>query len=222
MSETPTPTPDDQVAAPDEQVAVAAGAGAAVASGGYPVDVDAQLLPEYSRFMPLIKWLIVLPHYVVLFFLAIGAMFVGFIAFFATLFTAKYPEGMWNYMVGVHRWAMRVMAYQMLITDKYPPFTLQETPDDTIQLVAEYPEHVSRWRPLFAWLIVIPYAIVASLIFLVAQICSFFGFFTILFTKHIPDGLFNVIRNGFTWNLRTGFYSYWMSTEYPPFEWDED
>ena len=149
-------------------------------------------------------------------------MFVAFIAFFATLFTAKYPEGMWNYMYGVHRWALRVMAYHMLITDKYPPFTLEETPDDTIQLRAAYPERVSRWRPLFAGLIAIPYVIVASLIFFVAQICSFFAFFTILFTKKIPDGLFNVIRNGFTWNLRGAFYSYWMSTEYPPFEWDED
>lgn len=222
MPETPTPTPDDQAAAPDEQVAIAAGASTASLSGGYPVDVDAQLLPEYSRFMPLIKWLILLPHYVVLLFLGIGAMFVAFIAFFATLFTAKYPEGMWNYMVGVHRWAMRVMAYQMLISDNYPPFTLEETAEDTIQLRAEFPEHVSRWRPFFAWLIVIPFTIVASLIFFVAQICSFFAFFTILFTRNIPEGLFNVIRNGFTWNLRAGFYSYWMSTEYPPFEWDED
>ncbi len=221
MNDVPVP-PDEPAVASSEMAGTSPAVPAAATSSGYPVDVDMEHLPEYSRFMPMIKWLIVIPQYLVYFFVVIGAMFVAFAAFFATLFTAKYPEGMWNYMVGVHRWAMRVMAYQMLITDKYPPFTLQETPDDTIQLVAEYPEHVSRWRPLFAWLIVIPYAIVASLIFLVAQICSFFAFFTILFTKHIPDGLFNVIRNGFTWNLRTGFYSYWMSTEYPPFEWDED
>ncbi|HMU27492.1 MAG TPA: DUF4389 domain-containing protein [Solirubrobacterales bacterium] len=217
MTDTPTPTPGGE-----EEIVVSEVSESVVVPGGYPVDVDAQLLPEYSRFMPLIKWLILLPHYIVLFFLGIGAMFVAFIAFFATLFTAKYPEGMWNYMVGVHRWALRVMAYNFLITDNYPPFTLQETNEDTIQLVAEYPERVSRWRPFFAGLICIPYAIVASLIYMVASICSFFAFFTILFTKKIPAGLFNVIRNGFTWNLRAGFYSYWMSTEYPPFEWDED
>ena len=217
MTDTPTPTPGGE-----EEIVVSEVSESVVVPGGYPVDVDAQLLPEYSRFMPLIKWLILLPHYIVLFFLGIGAMFVAFIAFFATLFTAKYPEGMWNYMVGVHRWALRVMAYNFLITDNYPPFTLQETNEDTIQLVAEYPERVSRWRPFFAGLICIPYAIVASLIHMVASICSFFAFFTILFTKKIPAGLFNVIRNGFTWNLRAGFYSYWMSTEYPPFEWDED
>lgn len=219
MTDTPTPSPDDPVA----QAAVATTGGTTdLVPGEYPVDVDAQLLPEYSRFMPLIKWLILLPHYICLIVLGIGAAFVGLIAFFATLFTAKYPEGMWNYMVGVHRWALRVMSYHMLISDKYPPFTLQETPEDTVQLNASYPERVSRWRPLFAWLIVIPYAIVASIIFWVAQICAFFAFFTILFTKKVPAGLFNVIRNGLTWNMRSGFYSYWMSTVYPPFEWDED
>lgn len=215
MTETPSP-------APDEQVVVATGGEAGLAPGEYPVDVEAQLLPEYSRFMPLIKWLILIPHYLALLVLGIGAAFVAFIAFFATLFTARYPEGLWNYMVGVHRWGLRVMAYHMLITDNYPPFTLDETPEDTIQLKAEYPERVSRWRPLFAWLIAIPYLIVASLIFFVAQICAFFAFFTILFTKKVPEGLFGVIRNGFIWNLRAGFYAYWLSTVYPPFEWDED
>jgi hypothetical protein len=214
---TDTPTPD-----PDPEVALATGGGAELAAGTYPVDVDAQLLPEYSRFMPLIKWLILIPHYIALFFLGIGAAFVSIIAFFATLFTARYPEGMWNFMVGVHRWALRVMAYHMLITDKYPPFTLGETADDTIRLKADYPERVSRWRPLFAWILVIPYAIVASLIYLIAQICAIFAFFTILFTTKVPAGIFNVIRNGFTWNIRAGFYSAWLSTVYPPFEWDED
>lgn len=208
--------------APEEQVLVAAGGETGLAASEYPVDVDGQLLPEYSRFMPLIKWLILLPHYLVLMVLGIGAAFVALVAFFATLFTAKYPEGLWNYMVGVHRWGLRVMAYHMLITDTYPPFTLQETPEDTIQLKARYPERVSRWRPFFAWLIVIPYAIVASLIYFVAQICSIFAFFTILFTRKVPASLFGVIRNAFAWSIRSGFYSYWMSTEYPPFEWDED
>lgn len=218
MSEEPIPPPEDPVAA----AAQASGGSGELVPAGYPVDVDARLLPEYARFMPLIKWLILIPHYLVLFVLAIGAVFVAFVAFFATLFTAKYPEGMWNYMVGVQRWGMRVMAYHFLITDNYPPFTLQETPEDTIQLKAVYPERVSRWRPFFAWLLVIPYAIVASLIILAAEICSIFAFFTIIFTKKIPAGLFGVIRNGFTWNIRFTFYSYWMSTRYPPFEWDED
>jgi hypothetical protein len=217
MTEVPSPPPEEDVLATTGSVAVATGP-----SGGYPVEVSADHLPEYARFMPLIKWLLLIPQYIVLFFLAIGAMFVAFIAFFATLFTGKYPEGMWNYMVGVHRWSLRVIGYHMLIVDKYPAFTLEETPDDTIRLHAVYPEHVSRWRPLVAWLLVIPYAIVSYLITIVAQICSFLAFFTIIFTKKVPEGLFDVIRISFNWQMRAAFYMYWMSTEYPPFEWDDE
>ena len=218
MTEVPGSPPEEDVLTP----ATAGGGAVTGPVGGYPVGVSADYAPEYSRFMPLIKWLLLIPHYVVLLFLGIGAMFVAFIAFFATLFTAKYPEGMWNYMVGVHRWALRVMSYHLLITDQYPPFTLQETPEDTVRLKAEYPEHVARWRPFFAWLIILPYAIVAALIGYVAYVCSFLAFFTIIFTKRIPEGLFNVIRIALNWQLRAGFYSYWMSVEYPSFEWDDE
>lgn len=217
MTEVPSPPPEESVLAATGSAAVTASV-----SRGYPVQVEADLLPEYSRFMPLIKWLLLIPHYVVLVFLGIGAMFVAFLAFFATLFTGKYPEGMWNYMVGVHRWALRVIGYHMLISDQYPPFTLEETPEDTVRLHAVYPEQVDRWRPLVAWLLILPYMIVASLIGTVGYICSFLAFFTILFTKKVPDGLFDVIRISFVWQIRAVFYSYWMSTEYPPFEWDEE
>ena len=69
MTDTPTPTPGDE-----EEVVVAEVSETVVVAGDYPVDVDAQLLPEYARFMPLIKWLILVPHYICLFFLAIGAI----------------------------------------------------------------------------------------------------------------------------------------------------
>ena len=103
MTDTPTPTPGG------EEDRRFRGERVRRRPGWLPVDVDAQLLPEYSRFMPLIKWLILLPHYIVLFFLGIGAMFVAFIAFFATLFTAKYPKACGTTWF-VHRWALRVMA----------------------------------------------------------------------------------------------------------------
>jgi hypothetical protein len=213
MTDVPTP--------PGSEPAVATGTAVGGTAVGYPVQVEAEQQAEYSRFLPLIKWLLLLPHYVALFFLGIGAMVVAFIAFFATLFTGRYPRGMWDYMVGVQRWSLRILAYHQLITDKYPPFTLEEQPDDTVRLRAEYPETVERWRPLLTWLLVIPYAIVAYLILIVANICSIIAFFTILFTKKIPEGVFDVIRIAYVWQIRAGFYMYWMSTEYPPFEWDE-
>ena len=80
---------------------------------------------QLGRGWPLIKWFLAIPHYIVLFFLYIGAIVVGIIAWFAILFTGRYPRGLFDYTVGVSRWALRVEAYAiLLITDQYPPFSL--------------------------------------------------------------------------------------------------
>ena len=80
---------------------------------------------ELSRWLPLVKWLLAIPHYIVLFFLAIIALLVVIIAWFAILFTGRYPVSLFNFEVGVLRWGNRVYAYAfMLATDRYPPFRL--------------------------------------------------------------------------------------------------
>ena len=80
---------------------------------------------------------------------------------------------------------------------------------------------MSRWRPFFAFILAIPYFIVAYVVMIIAGICSFFAFFTILFTKNVPEGLFDLVRKGLLWQTRAGFYAYYLSTVYPPFDWDE-
>ncbi len=81
---------------------------------------------DLARGMPLIKWLLAIPHYIVLFFLTIGAFFAAIFAWFAILFTGRYPRGLFGYIEGVIRWHNRVAAYTLLlITDRYPPFSLQ-------------------------------------------------------------------------------------------------
>jgi hypothetical protein len=185
----------------------------------YPVHLDVDRQEEYSRFMPLIKWLLAIPHFLVLIVLGIGAYFVILISFFAVLFTGRYPPGMFDYMVGVHRWALRVTAYVFLMVDPYPPFTLDDDPSYPVRFDIEYPEHVERWRPLVTWLLAIPYLIVAYFVILLAEIMVFFAFFTILFTKRFPEGLFNIARIGLRWNARGNAYAYWMVTRYPPFVW---
>ena len=80
---------------------------------------------QMNRWLPLVKWLLAIPHYVVLFFLWIGALVSIVIAWFAILFTGTYPRSLFNYVVGVLRWNNRVMAYAFtLVTDQYPPFSL--------------------------------------------------------------------------------------------------
>ncbi|MGI9641319.1 MAG: DUF4389 domain-containing protein [Acidimicrobiia bacterium] len=81
---------------------------------------------ELNQWMPLVKWFLAIPHYIVLAFLAIGAFFAVIFAWFAILFTGRYPQGLFDYVVGVSRWALRVQAYAfLLVTDGYPPFALR-------------------------------------------------------------------------------------------------
>ncbi len=193
----------------------------APAEGPYPVRLEASNQGDYNRFLPLIKWLLALPHYIVLIFLAIGAFVVYLISFFAVLITGRYPRGLWDYMTGVHRWAMRVSAYVFLLTDQYPPFSLEDDPAYPVRVEFDYPEHVNRWRPLVHWLLALPYLIVAGVLFYVAEIVAFIGIFVILFTAKLPQGMFNLILNPFRWQLRGNAYAGWLVTKYPPFSWEE-
>jgi small-conductance mechanosensitive channel len=80
-----------------------------------------------NRWLPLVKWLLAVPHYIILFFLVIAAFFAVIVAWFAILFTGRYPKGLFDFVVGVMRWSLRVSAYAALLTtDSYPPFTLGE------------------------------------------------------------------------------------------------
>jgi uncharacterized protein DUF4389 len=172
--------------------------------------------------MPLIKWLILIPHYICLFFLGLVALFVVLISFFAVLFTRNYPRGMFDFVLGVHRWGWRVTSYLFLLNDVYPPFTLDDVPDYPARLTIDYPEAgVDRWRPLVHWLLIIPFGIVAYLLIYLAEILVFFAIFTILFTKRYPEGMFKIVVNAMRWTARAQAYEYWLTTKYPPFEWED-
>ena len=81
---------------------------------------------DLNRWMPLVKWLLAIPHYIVLGLLAIAAFFAVVIAWFAILATGQYPRGLFDFVVGVGRWCLRVDAYAfLLVTDRYPPFSLR-------------------------------------------------------------------------------------------------
>lgn len=82
---------------------------------------------DLNRWLPLVKWFLAIPHYFVLFFLIVGVLYVTIIAWFAILFTGRYPRSLFNYVVGVNRWGWRVSAYAFLLTtDQYPPFSLEQ------------------------------------------------------------------------------------------------
>lgn len=112
------------------------GAYLALLTDRYPSTVEAQAVHldidypdverDLNRGLPLVKWFLAIPHYLVLFFLFLGAVVAVVVAWFAILFTGRYPRGLFDYVVGVGRWALRVQAYAfLLVTDRYPPFSLR-------------------------------------------------------------------------------------------------
>ena len=132
----------------------------------YPVNVTGELDPGLSRWLWLVKWILLIPHYIVLFFLWIAYFVVAVIAFFAILFTGRYPRELFGFNLGVLRWTWRVgyYGYSALGTDRYPPFSLERT-DYPAELDVPYPERLSRGLVLVKWwLLAIPQYIVVAIL----------------------------------------------------------
>ncbi len=185
----------------------------------YPAGLEITYPSELNRWLPLIKWLLVVPHFIALFFVGIGAFFVAVYGFFAVLFTGRWPRGAFDYLVGTVRWVYRVVAYFHLMTDAYPPFSLADDPDYPVRLNIEYPAHIANWRPLVQWLLAIPYLFIAGVLYWLTGVLTIVAFFTVIFTKQIPRGVFELMVPGMRWNLRGNAYAYFMTERYPPLVW---
>src|SRR5664280_2069793 len=201
------------------------------AAAASPVRLQGQLDVPLNRWLWLVKWLLVVPHLILLFFLWIAFGVLTFIAFFAILFTGRYPRVLFDFNVGVLRWSWRVAyyAYGSLGTDKYPPFTLDEVPDYPAHLSVEYPQHLSRGLVLVKWwLLAIPHYIIVGffvgggtwiadrsnqnwgnggLISVLVMIAAVI----LLFRGAYPRGLYNVILGMNRWALRVAGYAALMT-----------
>jgi hypothetical protein len=203
------------------------------AQNAYPVDVRGDLSKPPSRGWWLLKWLLGIPHYFILFFLWIAFAVVWIIAFFAILFTAKYPKGLFEFNAGVLRWTWRVgfYSYEALGTDKYPPFSLQPDPDYPADLQIEYPEKLSRGLVLVKWwLLAIPHYVITAFFqggggqqsrVGLTFILAIFSAIAVLFTGKYPDDIFKLVVGMNRWGYRVAAYVSLMTDKYPPFRlWD--
>jgi Domain of unknown function (DUF4389) len=229
-------------------VAAAGVTAAGVAGGGggpvYPLTITGHLDPNLSRGLWLVKWLLAIPHYIVLFFLWIAFAVVTFIAFFAILFTGRYPKRMFDFNVGVLRWSWRVGFYSFsaLGTDRYPPFSLGAA-DYPATLDVVHPDHLSRGLVLVKWwLLAIPHYLLLSLIgsgwwmgwwgrgdgqwmyrggFGLIGLLVLFAGISLLFRGRYPSGIFAFVMGLNRWLYRVCAYVTLMTDTYPPFRLDQ-
>ncbi len=209
-----------------------------------PVLVEAAIDSPLSQWLWLVKWFLAIPHYIVLAFLWIAFVVLTFIAFWAILFTGRYPEGLFSFNVGVLRWSWRVMYYAStggLGTDRYPPFTLSDVPDYPAHFNVVYPERLSRGLVLVKWwLLAIPHYIVVGMLVGGAYgwgvdrrwggsvwtggllgILVLVAAVILLFTARYPRPLFDLIIGLNRWVLRVAAYAALMTDRYPPFRLDQ-
>jgi hypothetical protein len=212
-------------------------------SSVYPVAVEGRLDPQLSRWQWLVKWLLVIPHAIVLVLLWFAYSVVTFIAFWAILFTGRYPRSLFEFNAGVLRWSWRVgfYSYSALGTDRYPPFTLEDVPDNPARLQIEYPASLSRGLVLVKWwLLAIPHYIVVGIFAggawatwnaasdhsawtwgggLIGLLVCFAGI-ALLFTGRYPRPIFDFVMGMNRWVLRVVAYATLMTDHYPPFRLD--
>ncbi|MEE6282174.1 DUF4389 domain-containing protein [Georgenia sp. MJ170] len=210
----------------------------------YPVHVDAGRAPDHpSRWLWLVKWVLIIPHAFVLLLLWATFAVLGVVAFVAILITGRYPRAIFDFNVGVMRWNWRVAyySYGALGTDRYPPFSLAEDPDFPAHLTVDCPERLSRGLVLVKWwLLVLPHYLLVAVFVgagasavrelagmewvweggLIALLGLIAGI-ALLFTGLYPRGVYDLLLGLNRWVLRVAAYAGLMTDAYPPFRLDQ-
>lgn len=185
----------------------------------YPAGLELAYPSEgIARWRCFFQGFLLIPHFFVLWFVAVGAYFALIYAWFSIVFTRRYPPGAFNFVAGAMRWGMRVTAFSYLMTERYPPFSTDDHPDYPVRAQFGYPEGgIARWRPFFQWILAVPHMIVLGFVGIAVAFAMIYAWFAILFTRRFPAGVFEFVSGVLRWTLRVNSYTLLMTEQYPPF-----
>ncbi|HEX3561687.1 MAG TPA: DUF4389 domain-containing protein [Solirubrobacterales bacterium] len=189
----------------------------------YPISYEADpelegrnRLTTFFRYLVAIPWLIVASIY------GFVAEIAAVIAWFAIVFTGKYPEGLYNFNAGYLRMISRVNGFEYLLTDGWPPFGGDDAPDYPIRVGVPAPlDEYDRLKTGLRLIIGIPVYLLAIVQAIILTVCSLIAWFAILFTGKLSEGLFNPIRSSAAYLTRAGGYFLLLTEDYPPFTYEE-
>jgi hypothetical protein len=189
----------------------------------YPISYEADpalegrnRLTTFFRYIVAIPWLIVAAIY------GFVAEIAAVIAWFAIVFTGKYPEGIYDFNAGYLRMITRVNGFQYLLTDEWPPFGGDEAPEYPVRAgVAPPLDQYSRLKTGLRLIVGIPVYLLAIVQAIILSVCALIAWFAILFTGKLPEGLFGPIRSASAYLTRATGYFLLLTEDYPPFSYEE-
>lgn len=193
----------------------------AAVTPAYPLQLELDSPLKVARWRPIVHGILAFPHFVVLWGLNIAAAAVGFLSWFAILFTGRMPEGFFNFLAMHQRYQWRVMSYVLFMREQYPAFdfttSAQDPGGDPATLSVQPAPTLSRLLIFVKWLLVIPQFFVLLFVGIAAYVVVIIAFFAVLFTGSWPEGMRRFIIGVERWGNRVYMYMYYMTDQYPPF-----
>lgn len=182
------------------------------------VTYESHYVEKRSRLTTFFRLILVIPHFIVWYFYALAALVVVIIAWFAIVFTGRYPQGLYDFTADFSRFQTRLYAYACLLTDEYPPFSGDPSRNYPVDLKIGPPlEEYSRLKTAFRLFLAIPVAIIAYAMQIVAQVGAFLAWFAILILGRQPKGLQDMINLGLSYQMRANTYYGLLTEDWPAF-----
>lgn len=188
------------------------------AAPAYPFGVDVESPAQQNRLTVLLRIILVIPHLIVLGILGIVAELLAIVAWFVIVITGRLPSGIASFLVNVLHWNVRVQGYALLLTGRYPPFTLGPATDYPVRFWGEAKlDGRSRLTVFFRLIMVIPHAIVLYILQIVANLLVFIGWFVALVIGRLPTFIHTFVAGYLRWSTRVAAYTSLLTDDYPPF-----